>query len=171
MNAAEEKLRKLLRRALTRPGRNAEAPDGRAQEEEKRLETAVQFVKFCAVGVTNTAVSYAVNVAVLKLLEPLALSWDYVAANTAAFVLSVLWSFYWNNRFVFREGGEKRSVWRTLLKTYVTYGFTGLVLNNLLSWLWIDAVGLSKYLAPLLNLAVSIPVNFLLNKYWAYREK
>lgn len=143
-----------------------------ARLESGKYASAVQFLKFCMVGVSNTAVNYAINAGTLKLLEPLGWKYDYVAANTVAFVLSVLWSFYWNNRYVFREPeGQKRDMWKTLLKTYVAYGFTGIILNNVLSWLWIDVLGISKYIAPLINLIFSIPINYLINKNWAYRVR
>ena len=134
-------------------------------------ETAfIQFIKFGIVGVSNTLLSYAINVAVLLMLSPLRISWDYFAANIVAFILSVAWSFFWNNKYVFtaREG-EKRNIWKALFKTYVSYAVTGLVLANILSYFWIDVVGISKYAAPLLNLIISVPVNFLLNKLWAFK--
>ena len=142
----------------------------RREPKEETVVSLAQFVKFGVVGASNTLVSYLINVAVLKLLQPLNLSWDYVAGNVAAFLLSVLWSFYWNNKYVFtaRED-EERSLWRTLLKTYVAYGFTGIVLTNVLSWVWVDVLGVSKYVAPALNLVISIPLNFAINKLWAYR--
>ena len=65
--------------------------------------------------------------------------------------------------------GEKRSPWKALLKTYISYGFTGIILSNILSYVWIRVFGISKYLAPLINLVVSIPVNFLMNKLWAFK--
>ena len=139
---------------------------------EDTLQSLVQFVKFGLVGVTNTAVSYVINILVLKLLQPYHLSWDYVAGNVVAFVLSVLWSFYWNNKYVFRKGeGQKRSLGRALLKTYVAYGLTGIVLANVLSWVWINVFGISKYVAPLINLVISIPLNFIINKFWAFRTR
>lgn len=96
--------------------------------------------------------------------------YDYILGNTIAFLLSVLWSFYWNSRYVFGlEEGEKRSPWKALLKTYISYGFTGIILSNILSYVWIRVFGISKYLAPLINLVVSIPVNFLMNKLWAFK--
>lgn len=50
------------------------------------------------------------------------------------FAISVLWSFYWNNKFVFTVGnGQKRNLLKALLKTYILYGFTGIILNNILS--------------------------------------
>ncbi len=98
--------------------------------------------------------------------------YDYILGNTIAFLLSVLWSFYWNSRYVFGlEEGEKRSPWKALLKTYISYGFTGIILSNILSYVWIRVFGISKYLAPLINLVVSIPVNFLMNKLWAFKGK
>lgn len=58
-------------------------------------------------------------------------AYDYLIATGIGFVLSVLWSFFWNNKFVFTVGeGEKRSVLKALLKTYVSYSFTGLFLNS-----------------------------------------
>ena len=136
------------------------------------MQSLVQFVKFGLVGVTNTAVSYVVNILVLKLLQPYHLSWDYVAGNVVAFVLSVLWSFYWNNKYVFRKGeGQKRNLGKALLKTYVAYGLTGIVLANVLSWVWINVFGISKYVAPLVNLVISIPLNFIINKFWAFRTQ
>jgi len=139
---------------------------------ENTLQSLVQFVKFGLVGVTSTAVSYGINILVLKLLQPYHLSWDYVAGNVVAFVLSVLWSFYWNNKYVFRKGeGQKRNLGKALLKTYVAYGLTGIVLANVLSWVWINVFGISKYVAPLVNLVISIPLNFIINKFWAFRTQ
>ncbi|MCR5773701.1 MAG: GtrA family protein [Lachnospiraceae bacterium] len=134
-------------------------------------ETAlIQFVKFGIVGVSNTLLSYAINVVILLALSPLKLSWDYFAANVVAFILSVAWSFFWNNKYVFvKKDGEKRNIWAALLKTYISYALTGLVLANVLSYIWIDVVGISKFIAPLLNLIISVPVNFLMNKLWAFK--
>lgn len=133
------------------------------------LLSLTQFVKFGIVGVSNTAISYGINVLVLRLLQPYGLSWDYVAGNLIAFILSVLWSFYWNNKYVFTQAeGQKRRIGPALLKTYISYGFTGIVLTNILSWVWINKLGISKYVAPLINLVISIPLNFIINKFWAF---
>lgn len=137
---------------------------------EEAVQGLVQFVKFCVVGLTNTLISYGLNVLTLLLLKPLGLTWDYIVGNIVAFVLSVLWSFYWNNRFVFTmQENKTRSVGKALVKTYIAYGFTGILLNNILSWLWISVLGISKFVAPLLNLVIALPINFLLNKLWAFK--
>lgn len=138
-------------------------------EDERQTQALLQFAKFALVGVTNTVLSYLLNVAVLWILAPFCVSWDYVAGNLVSFFLSVLWSFYWNRRFVFqKERTTLRAELYMLLKTYAAYALTGILLNNLLSWLWIEKVGISKYIAPLINLVVSVPLNFIINKFWAF---
>ena len=37
-----------------------------------------------------------------------------------------------------------------------------------LVYLWIEILKISKYIAPLLNLTISVPVNYILNKSWAF---
>lgn len=144
----------------------------RKNQDESFVNSLVQFVKFGIVGVSNTAVSYVINVVVLLALKPMNISWDYFVGNIVSFILSVLWSFYWNNKYVFSlEEGQSRSLWKTLLKTYISYGFTGIVLNNILSWIWVSVLGISKFIAPIINLLASVPINFLMNKLWAFREK
>lgn len=137
-------------------------------------EATLQFVKFGIVGVTNTVVSYVIYVGTLLGLQKAGLfpKVDYQIATFVAFVLSVLWSFYWNNKMVFVvEEGQSRNMWKTLLKTYVSYSFTGLFLNWLLGFFWVDIVGISKMLSPIINLLVSVPINFLINKFWAFKTK
>ncbi len=135
------------------------------------LENLTQFVLFGIVGVSNTVISYLLNIMVLGLLSPFRLAWDYIAGNLVAFLLSVLWSFYWNNRIVFTQGeGQSRNLWKALLKAYAAYGFTGIVLNNILSWVWISMFHISKYIAPLINLVISVPLNFVINKLWTFKD-
>lgn len=137
----------------------------------QKIENLTQFVMFGIVGISNTVISYLINILVLTLLRPYRVSLDYVVGNIVAFILSVLWSFYWNNRFVFiQKEGQHRNLWKTLLKTYFAYGFTGIIINNILSWLWVTIFHISKYIAPLINMVISVPLNFIINKLWAYGE-
>ena len=69
---------------------------------EEAKDGFLQFVKFGLVGVTNTVISYLINVVVLLLLKSYDVSWDFAAANIVAFILSVLWSFMLNSTFVFK---------------------------------------------------------------------
>ncbi len=139
-----------------------------SEEKEKSL---IQFVKFGLVGLSNTLVSYLLNILILLILSPFQFGKDYIVANIVSFILSIFWSFYWNNKYVFAlKDNEKRNIGLALLKSFLSYGFTGFILNNFLSWVWIEVLGISKYIAPMLNLVLSIPINFFMNKKWAFKS-
>ena len=139
---------------------------------DKKRKTFKEFLQFGLVGVSNTIISYLLYVVTLLLVSKSGVKFDYIIANIVSWLLSVLWSFYWNNKFVFKkEEGEKRNIWAALFKTYVSYGFTGLILNNILSVLWVSVLHISKMLAPIINLVISIPINFFMNKLWAFGKK
>ena len=134
-----------------------------------KSESLVQFIKFCIVGISNTAVAYILNIGILFLLKDAGWRWDYIFANVTSFTISIFWSFYWNSRYVFKEKpDEVRNKWKALGKTFLSYGFTGYILNNILLFVLVDMFGVSKYIAPLITLIISVPVNFILNKLWAF---
>lgn len=157
---------------------------------KKKFSGIWQFIKFGLVGLSNTVVSYGTYVVCVTLGA------HYLLASVAGFILSVLNAYFWSNKFVFKqeEGAEKRVWWKVLIKTYIAYGFSGLILNNVLLILWIDVIhignhvgpllellaklgiqmtgaGFSEYVAPVLNMLLTVPLNYVINKFWAYRQK
>ncbi len=138
----------------------------------------IQFIKFGMVGISNTAVNYGIYLLSLGALESVrgARRFDYLIAQMIAFVLSVLWSFFWNYKYVFTDQAKRgKADWKTagrqLLRAYASYSFTGIFLNSFLLLVEVDALGMSKAVAPLVNLCISVPVNFWLNKYWTFGGK
>ena len=125
-----------------------------------------QFFKFALVGFANTCIAYIVYAACVYV------GIHYLLANAIAFGVSVLNAYYWSDRYVFRKGtGETRNAWWTLVKTYLAYGSTGLLLASILLWLYVDRLGISEYLAQVLVLVITIPLNFIINKYWSFKTK
>ena len=130
-----------------------------------KLERAffVQFIKFNFVGISNTAISYGVYAGLVSL------GLQYIAANIIAFAVSALNSFYWNSKFVFaKKKEEKRNAASAMVKTFIVYGLTA-ALGNVLLFLMVDYAGVSKYIAPLFLLVVTVPLNFILIKFWAFK--
>ena len=139
---------------------------------EKKLEGILQFLKFGIVGLSNTVISYIIYVITLFTIQAMGIlrNSDYLVAQVIACILSVLWSFYWNNKYVFsNEGAEKRNAFRALLKAYISYSFTGLFLNSALAFVWVQMLGISKLIVPVINLLISVPINFIMNKFWAFK--
>lgn len=129
-------------------------------------DSLIQFIKFGIVGVSNTMISY-VTYTICVFLGA-----NYLVGNLVGFVVSVLNSFYWNNKYVFKsEEGQTRSWVAALMKTFAAYAGTGLVLSSGLLVLWIDILHIPELIAPLINLVVTVPLNFVINKFWAFRTK
>ncbi len=151
----------------------------------------VQFIKFGLVGTVNTVLSYIIFNLCYYVFKT-----SVHVGNIAAFVITVFIAFLLQSRFVFteNESGKKRVWWKVLIKTYISYSFTGLFLTELLLILWLDIIDISRFLSgvcsflesngitfspedlavsisPILNLMITIPLNFLINKLWAYRQK
>lgn len=118
-----------------------------------------QFIKFGIVGVSNTLIFLGVYYGLVFL------GLNYLLANLIGFVISVLNAYFWNSRYVFDAKGKTI---RRLLKVFVSYGFTLLVSTGLL-FLLVDVIGVSHLIAPIINLIITIPMNFLLNKFWSFK--
>lgn len=130
------------------------------------MKALIQFIKFSLVGLSNTIVHYLVY------LICTFLGLHYMFANFCAFTISVLNSFYWNNKYVFKEQNTGQRYWvQVLVKTYIAYGITGLLLSSILLYVEIDLCDINELIAPILNLCITTPLNFIINKFWAYREK
>ena len=136
-------------------------------------ENFLQFIKFGIVGVSNTIIGYLIYVVSLKILRSLDLfpDIDLYIAQFSMFVLSVAWSFYWNNKMVFKQkDGEKRNILLALIKTYISYAFTSLIMSEILLYLWCNLLGVNEYIAPIINLLISVPLNFFIQKFWAFKK-
>lgn len=160
-------------------------------KKNSKLAALWQFVKFGMVGAINTILSYLIYNFCYYVLHS-----GVHVANLVGFIITVFIAYLLQSRFVFKqdESSEKRVWWKVLIKTYISYSFTGLFLTELLLLLWLNVLNISQYLggvcewlagfgavfqpedlaaslAPLLNMVITIPTNFFINKFWAYRQK
>ena len=134
-----------------------------ANEKNERLALISQFIKFGLVGLSNTLVSWACYYLILWIDDSL-----YMLGGIVGTVVSIANAFFWNDRFVFKgNANDFKSIVKRLGKTYVSYGGTSL-LSLALLWLEVRAFGISKVIAPVVNLVITIPLNFLINKFWTF---
>ena len=157
--------------------------------QNEKLAPLIQFIKFGLVGVSNTAISYGTEmlcyyvlfknsrfVWILDVLSRMGISSDannvrIVITTVIAFVISVTNSYFWNNRYVFSSGKKSFAQRiRTYLKTFACYGITGLVISPIIKIL-LDRIGVPYFIASLGALVITIPLNFIMNKFWAFRAK
>lgn len=121
-----------------------------------------QFIKFGIVGCSNTLI----NLFVYYLL--LHLGANYLIAYTCGFLVSVCNAFFWNSKFVFKNKSENNAI-KAFLKVFLSYGFSFLLSVGIMG-VMVEFFRISPVIAPLLKLAITIPLNFLLNKYWAFKD-
>ena len=123
------------------------------------MKSIVQFIKFGIVGVSNTIIALVVYYLILWLGVP------YLIANTISWIVSVFNAFYWNNRYVFINN----TPWsKALVKTYISYG-ASFVVGSILLIIFVEVCNMSDKIAPLLTLVLTIPMNFIMNKYWTFK--
>lgn len=134
------------------------------ENKEKIRNTIKQFIKFGMVGGINTVLSY-----IITNLGYYVFNLHEQVANIIAFVITVFISFMLNNIFVFKENKQERNWLKTLLKVYASYSITGLFLTAILLFVEEQIIGIPHYIATLMNLVLTIPVNFILNKIWAFK--
>ena len=143
-------------------------------KEHRLYGPLMQFARFGLVGVSNTAISYAVEMLgyyVLFANAPMDERVKVALVSALSFAVSTVNSYYWNNRFVF--GGGKKPFLKHLAAYFrmaACYALTGLALSPLIK-LGLGRLGLPFWLASISTLIVTIPLNFVLNKFWAFAKK
>ena len=90
-------------------------------------------------------------------------------AYTLGFLISVCNAFFWNNKYVFVNKKES-SIFRAFVKVFASYGFSFLLSIFLMSLL-VEVWNISSLVAPILKMLVTIPLNFALNKIWAFKDR
>lgn len=120
------------------------------------------------VGVINTLLSYLITNGCYYILHL-----HEQVSNLISFLITVLVSYLLNSRFVFQQEEESlRQPWyKALAKVYASYALTELVLMGILLYIEERLLGIPHFIATFINLCVTVPLNFILNKFWAYRKQ
>ncbi len=118
--------------------------------------TTAQFARFVAVGVLNTAFSYAVYAAFLFA------GLDYRVANLLALATGVLFSFRTQSTLVFGGAGRGRLP-RFVLAWTTLYAFNVFLIGRFV------AVGLDAYAAGALALPFVVACSFVVQKFVVFR--
>ena len=136
----------------------------------KLVDILKQFIKFGIVGISNTVISMGITYGIIFLFHNQGSEKNegllVFLASLTGFLISVLNSYYWNNKYVFKKTNSGH-LW-PLLKSYICYGSTWL-LSILLSFLFVNIICVSVILVPILSMIVTIPLNFFMNKFWAFK--
>lgn len=118
-----------------------------------------QFFKFGIVGVINTVNSWIVYYSLIFF------NINYLLATTLAYFISSIIGYLLNNKWVFKKQKSKAS----LIKYYVVY-ISSYFLNIGCMYLLVDILSISKLIAPILTMFVTVPFNFIFSRLWVFKN-
>lgn len=120
-----------------------------------------QFVKFCFVGVLNTALFYGIYFFMLQL------GFFYVVAVTAGTIAGIINSFIWNKLFTFRVKGKSAGEMAKFITVYgVQYVSNIVVIHICIVYFFISAE-----LAGLVAIGIGVFISFFGHKYWSFKRR
>lgn len=128
---------------------------------EDRKTFFFQFVKFGLVGVSNTLITAGV---IALLLEAFLLS--DLQANLVGYAAGLVNSFVWNRRWTFRS---KSKIKDTVLKFMLIFVVSYVVQWGVVSLL-LRISNVEPYVCHLLGMVVYTVFNFLLNKFYTFKN-
>ncbi|EOD78021.1 hypothetical protein D515_03245 [Grimontia indica] len=117
-----------------------------------------QLKRFSGVGVFNTVLGYG-------LYAFFHLFFDYATAYSLSVLIGVALSFVLNTKLVFQTQLSRGKCLRFTLVCLAQYGIGLMALKG-----WVEYVGVDDLLAPLLVLALTIPLGFA-GFRWALMDK
>lgn len=120
-----------------------------------------RFIKFAIVGFGNLFVSLVTYYLLVFF------SINYQIANIGGFVTGSLNGYIWNKLWVFKENKQNTT---SIVKFYLTYLATW-ILSAILLYVWVELMSISDKIAPIINVCVTTPINYLFNKYWVFIKK
>ena len=124
------------------------------------MKTVKQFMQFGIVGVINTLSSWVVYYPLIFFKV------DYILATTLAYFISSIIGYLLNKVWVFKSKEKKT---KSLVKYYVVY-ISSYFLNIGCMYLFVQIMGISTYIAPILVLFVTVPYNYLFSRFWVFKS-
>ena len=116
-------------------------------------------MKFGLIGAGNTGLTYVIYLILLHATSPtIAMAIGYGATSLLSLSL--------NNHWVFKAHANFKSV---VVKYYTTYASTWL-LSTVITDVLSTYTGINAYFIPIFSLAVTVPTNFLLSKFWVFKH-
>lgn len=124
-----------------------------------------EMISYIIFGVVTTTI----NVGSFFIFDTI-IGWSYLFANGLSIVLSILFAFYVNKKYVFRV--KANSLLQVLKEFGLFVLFRGFSASfDMLSmWLLIGGMGLNNNISKLLTEGVVVVLNFLISKFIIFKK-
>lgn len=129
---------------------------------ESKVEELISIVKFSIVGVSNTVLNFVIFI----LLNSLGI--NYMAASITAYSLSIVNSYFWNSRLVFKCKNENK---KSVVIKFIVLNLIGLSINTLLMGVLVGVLQIKKIVAMFVVTLLVMCINYVLNKIWVFKKE
>ena len=124
-------------------------------------KSIIQLLKFGIVGVSNTLLTAITIWVLLRVLH-----FNDYSSNIIGYIVGLVNSFIWNRKWTF---ASDKKVKDTIFKFSITFAISYLFqLGNL--YLLIHYTQIDSYICQLISIVVYTVINFILNKYYTFKE-
>ncbi len=143
---------------------------GRISQFRQKYQLPLQrLIRFGLVGFSGVFI----DMGMLYLLsDPSTLAWGLTRSKIIASEIAIINNFLWNDRWTFGDISSQQKGWRKRLKRLLKFNLiclAGLLLNVLLLNLLFNWLGVNRYLANLIAIAIVTLWNFWLNLKLSWR--
>lgn len=125
----------------------------------KKLQES-QIVRYIMTGGMTTGVNYIIYIGLM------ALSVNYLMANTIAWLGAVTFAYFANREVVFHSKGDKK---QEFLQFFSLRAAT-LVIENLLLLLLVDCIGMGSLVSKILVSVITVVLNYFACKYSIFKQ-
>lgn len=119
-----------------------------------------EFIKFCIVGVANTAVNYF-----FYMLFLFAWSAHYLIAGVIGYLAGAVFGFIVNRKWTF-----KSTIANTYLFVYLAINVFSLLINGLIQWVVVEKLHVAIILSQACGIVVTTFINYFLTRKLVFQR-
>lgn len=124
-----------------------------------------ELILYLVFGVLTTAVNYVAYLICAPFFE------RTIAPTLIAWVLSVLFAYFTNRRWVFQSKAQGRRAVLTEMGSFFGARVLSGVLDVAIMWVFVDKLGFWDKLIKLLSNVFVVIFNYVASKLWIFRSK
>lgn len=127
----------------------------------KKYEEAISYLVFG--GLTTV-----VNIVAFFLLDTV-LNMQYLVANLIAIIVSILFAFFTNKRYVFKSKSETLRDWLKEFLLFVGFRAVSGVFDMLSMWILVDFLQIDTNISKILTQFIVVVLNYFFSKFFIFK--
>ncbi len=127
----------------------------------KKYEEAISYLVFG--GLTTV-----VNIVAFFLLDTV-LNMQYLVANLIAIIVSILFAFFTNKRYVFKSKSETLRDWLKEFLLFVGFRAVSGIFDMLSMWILVDFLQIDTNISKILTQFIVVVLNYFFSKFFIFK--